>query len=61
MGLTASKKTEVPGIVEQMLAQKQCCVVDFLIEREENVWPMVAAGKGLHEMSGLPTDTSERV
>ncbi|MCK5271109.1 MAG: biosynthetic-type acetolactate synthase large subunit [Sedimentisphaerales bacterium] len=61
VGLTATKKEEVPQIIEQMLAEKKCCVVDFLIEREENVWPMVATGKGLHEMSGLPTDTSERV
>ena len=61
VGLTASKKEEVPKVVEQMLAEKRCCVVDFQVEREENVWPMVATGKGLHEMAGLPTDTSERV
>jgi len=28
-------------------------VVDFRIEREENVWPMVATGKSLNEMDGL--------
>jgi acetolactate synthase-1/2/3 large subunit len=61
VGLTATKKDEVPKIVEQMLAEKKCCVVDFHVEREENVWPMVATGKGLHEMAGLPTGTSERV
>ncbi|MBN1764731.1 MAG: biosynthetic-type acetolactate synthase large subunit [Sedimentisphaerales bacterium] len=61
IGLTATKKTEVPKVIEQMLAADTCCVVDFHVEREENVWPMVAAGKGLHEMDGLPTDTSERV
>ncbi len=61
IGLTATKKDEVPGVIEKMLAADKCCIVDFRIEREENVWPMVAVGKGLHEMSGLPTDTSERV
>ncbi len=61
VGLTASKKSEVPGIIEQMLGEKNCCVVDFLVEREENVWPMVAVGKGLHEMSGLPTESVERL
>ena len=61
VGLTATKKDQVPEIVDQMLSEKRCCVVDFHVEREENVWPMVATGKGLHEMSGLPTDTSERV
>jgi len=36
-----------------MLAAKGPCLVDFRTEREENVWPMVAAGKSLHEMDGL--------
>ena len=36
-----------------MLAEKKPCIVDFKVEREENVWPMVAAGKSLHEMDGL--------
>ena len=61
VGLTASKKDEVPGVVRKMLAEKRPCVVDFLIEREENVWPMVAAGKGLDEMDGLPAETVERL
>ena len=61
VGLTATKKDEVHGIIENMLAQKTPCVVDFHIEREENVWPMVAAGKGLHEMAGLPTESVERL
>ncbi|MCF7957371.1 MAG: biosynthetic-type acetolactate synthase large subunit [Phycisphaerae bacterium] len=61
VGLTAKTKAEVPGVIEQMLKEDRCCVVDFQIAREENVWPMVASGKGLHEMSGLPTDASEMV
>jgi thiamine pyrophosphate-dependent acetolactate synthase large subunit-like protein len=36
-----------------MLAEKRPCLVDFKVEREENVWPMVATGKSLHEMDGL--------
>jgi len=61
VGLRATKKEEVAGTVEKILAEKKPCVVDFHIEREENVWPMVAAGKGLHEMAGLPTESVERL
>ncbi len=43
----------MPKAVTQMLAEKQPCVADFRVEREENVWPMVPAGKSLHEMDGL--------
>jgi acetolactate synthase-1/2/3 large subunit len=61
IGYTAEKKSEVPDVIEKMLAAKKCCVVDFHVEAEENVWPMVAAGKGLHEMAGLPTESVERL
>jgi thiamine pyrophosphate-dependent acetolactate synthase large subunit-like protein len=36
-----------------MLTEKKPCVVDFKVEREENVWPMVPAGASLDEMDGL--------
>jgi acetolactate synthase-1/2/3 large subunit len=53
VGETVDKKADVPKAVEKMLAEKRPCVFDFKIEREENVWPMVAAGKSLNEMDGL--------
>jgi acetolactate synthase-1/2/3 large subunit len=52
-GITVDKKADVPKAVKQMLAEKKPCVVDFRIEREENVWPMVPAGASLDEMDGL--------
>jgi acetolactate synthase-1/2/3 large subunit len=53
VGITVDKKQDVPKAIEQMLVEKKPCIVDFRIEREENVWPMVPAGKGLDEMNGL--------
>ncbi len=53
VGITVDKKADVPKAIKQMLAEKRPCVADFKIEREENVWPMVPAGKSLDEMSGL--------
>ncbi|MGA2915713.1 MAG: biosynthetic-type acetolactate synthase large subunit [Sedimentisphaerales bacterium] len=52
-GITVEKKSEVKSAIAKMLAEKKPCIVDFKVEREENVWPMVAAGKSLHEMDGL--------
>jgi len=52
-GETADKKADVPKAIKMMLGEKRPCVVDFKIEREENVWPMVPAGKSLDEMNGL--------
>jgi acetolactate synthase-1/2/3 large subunit len=53
VGITVDKKEDVPKAVTQMLAEKQPCVADFHVEREENVWPMVPAGKSLSDMDGL--------
>jgi len=53
VGITVDKKEEVPKAIEQMLAEKKPCVVDFHVEPLENVWPMVPAGKSLSDMDGL--------
>ena len=44
VGITVDKKPDVPKAIKQMLAETQPCVVDFKVEREENVWPLVPAG-----------------
>ncbi len=59
VGITVEKKVDVPKAIKKMLKEKQPCVVDFKVEPEENVWPMVPAGKSLDEMSGL--DILERL
>ncbi|MHC4086383.1 MAG: thiamine pyrophosphate-dependent enzyme, partial [Planctomycetota bacterium] len=38
VGKTCDKKADVPKVIKAMLAEKKPCVVDFRIEREENVW-----------------------
>jgi acetolactate synthase-1/2/3 large subunit len=53
VGITVDKKEDIAGAVGKMLAETKPCVVDFKIDREENVWPMVAAGKSIDEMDGL--------
>jgi acetolactate synthase-1/2/3 large subunit len=52
-GITVDKKSDVAKAIKAMLGEKKPCVVDFKVEREENVWPMVPAGKSLNEMDGL--------
>jgi acetolactate synthase-1/2/3 large subunit len=53
VGITVDKKTDVAKAVKKMLDQKKPCVVDFRVDREENVWPMVPAGASINEMDGL--------
>ena len=48
-GIRCEDKKDVPKVVDQMLSHPGPCVVDFVVDPEEHVYPMVPAGKGLHE------------
>lgn len=53
VGITVQSKDQVGPALGRMLAEDKPCVVDFHVEAEENVWPIVPAGKSLDEMQGL--------
>ena len=50
VGLRATKPSEVELVVKQALKIKGPVIMDFLIDREENVYPMVPAGEPLTHM-----------
>jgi acetolactate synthase-1/2/3 large subunit len=49
-GIRCDNKSEVAKTVGEMLSHKGPIVVDFYVEPNEHVYPMVPSGKGLHEM-----------
>jgi acetolactate synthase-1/2/3 large subunit len=53
VGITVRSKDQVGPALAQMLGTDKPCVVDFHVDAEENVWPIVPAGKSLDEMQGL--------
>ncbi|RJX26891.1 MAG: biosynthetic-type acetolactate synthase large subunit [Desulfurivibrio sp.] len=50
VGLRATKPSEVEPVIKEALATKNLVVMDFVIAREEGVYPMVPAGKATTEM-----------
>jgi acetolactate synthase-1/2/3 large subunit len=50
VGLRAKTKSEVLPVIEEALATDNLVVMDFVINREEGVYPMVPAGKSNTEM-----------
>ena len=50
MGLRAEKPEEVEVVIRKALDAPGPVVMDFRIDPEEDVFPMVAAGKSIHEM-----------
>ena len=50
VGLRALTKDEVVPVIEEALATDNTVIMDFKIEKEEGVYPMVPAGKPNTEM-----------
>ena len=49
-GIRCDHKADVAKTVKEMITHKGPIVVDFYVEPNEHVYPMVPSGKGLHEM-----------
>jgi acetolactate synthase-1/2/3 large subunit len=50
VGLRATKVSEVEPVIKEALATDNTVFMDFVIAREEGVYPMVPAGKATTEM-----------
>ncbi|WP_158751328.1 biosynthetic-type acetolactate synthase large subunit [Acidobacterium sp. S8] len=53
-GATARTRTEVASAVSAARTSKGPFLINFLVEKEDSVYPMVAAGSALHEMIRRP-------
>ena len=49
-GLRAVKPSEVEDVLSRGLASRKTIIMDFIVEREESVYPMVPAGGAITEM-----------
>ncbi len=50
VGLRATKPEEVEPVLKKGLASKQAVIMDFVVEKEECVYPMIPAGAAATEM-----------
>ncbi len=55
VGMQVDKTSDVEEALKEAFAMKDKLVfIDFITTREENVYPMISAGKGHHEMELMP-------
>ena len=50
VGMRATKPSEVEPVLREAIATPRPVIMDFVVEKEENVYPMVPAGKSITEM-----------
>jgi acetolactate synthase-1/2/3 large subunit len=49
-GYTVTHPDEVEPVLKEALASEETCVMDFHVDREENVYPMVPPGHSIRDM-----------
>lgn len=52
-GMRVEKEDDVEKAIQEMIDHNGPVVVDFKIARNEKVFPMIAPGKGIHQMMGV--------
>ncbi|HYM22545.1 MAG TPA: biosynthetic-type acetolactate synthase large subunit [Vicinamibacterales bacterium] len=58
-GATVTKRSDVAGAVESARRSKRSALIDFQVEQEDSVYPMVPAGADLHKMIRRPSPIVE--
>jgi acetolactate synthase-1/2/3 large subunit len=58
-GLRVTQREQIEEVVGRARAAKETCVIDFRVEQEDSVYPMVPAGADLHEMIRRPSPIVE--
>jgi len=56
VGMRATKRSEVEEVIAEARSFSGPVLMDFVVEEEENVYPMVAPGKALNDMLRRPVD-----
>ena len=56
VGMRATKRSEVEDVIAEARSSTGPVLMDFVVEEEENVYPMVAPGKALNDMLRRPVD-----
>jgi acetolactate synthase-1/2/3 large subunit len=54
LGLRVEKRSEIPDVVARARAASGSVVIDFRVEKEDTVYPMVAPGKSIGDMIRRP-------
>ena len=57
-GIRVSEKNQVPGAIQQAMETPGPVIVDFMVDADENVYPMIPAGESVQELMEEPIPES---
>ena len=56
VGLRATKPSEVDDVIKEMITNKRTTIVDMVVDRAENVYPMIPGGAAHNEIKLSPDE-----
>ncbi|MDA1347394.1 MAG: biosynthetic-type acetolactate synthase large subunit [Chloroflexi bacterium] len=60
LGIRVTDKTQVRSAIEKAMEYDGPALIDFVVEQEENVYPMIPAGQTIHELIEEPAPEKVR-
>ena len=54
LGLRVTEKTQVMPAIQKAMEYDGPALIDFVVEEEENVYPMIPAGQTIHDLIEEP-------
>ena len=60
LGLRVTDKTQVRSAIEKAMEYDGPALIDFVVEEEENVFPMIPAGQTIHDLIEEPQSQEVR-
>ncbi|MDP6583418.1 MAG: thiamine pyrophosphate-dependent enzyme, partial [Anaerolineales bacterium] len=61
LGLRVTDKTQVRSTIEEAMNYDGPALIDFVVEEEENVYPMIPAGQTIGELIEEPVPEESRL
>ncbi|MBG93920.1 MAG: acetolactate synthase, large subunit, biosynthetic type [Chloroflexi bacterium] len=61
VGIRVEDAADVEGAIRQAMNTPGAVIVDFMVEQEENVFPMIPAGESIYELMEEPSEIEEPV
>ena len=58
-GIRVENSADVEGAIRQAMSTPGAVIIDFMVEQEENVFPMIPAGQSIHELMEEPAEIEE--
>ena len=55
LGIRVTDKTQVRAAIEEAMSYDGPAIIDFVVEQEDNVYPMIPAGTNIEQLIEEPT------